>query len=47
MILLTETVFAPALAYLVFAELPPMASFIGGAVIQATVLGYVVVTARK
>jgi len=44
---MTSAAFAPLLAFLVFAEVPPVASFIGGAVILGTILSYVVATSRR
>lgn len=44
---MATAVFAPLLAFLVFAELPPLASFVGGAVILGTILTYALATARR
>ncbi|WP_421704540.1 DMT family transporter [Aliiroseovarius sp.] len=44
---MTSAAFAPLLAFLVFSEVPPVASFVGGAVILGTILSYVVVTSRR
>jgi drug/metabolite transporter (DMT)-like permease len=46
-ILTLEAVFAPLLAFGIFGEVPPMASFAGGAVILVTILAYVLAAARK
>lgn len=47
MVLMMEAVFAPILAFGFFAEIPPAASFAGGAIILVTVLIYALVMARQ
>ncbi|MCG7521021.1 DMT family transporter [Ruegeria sp. Ofav3-42] len=47
MILMTEVVFAPLFAFGFFGEIPPVASFIGGAIILVTVLIYAGLSAKR
>ncbi len=47
MILMIEVVFAPLLAFAAFGEIPPVASFAGGAVILIAIVTYAVTTFQK
>lgn len=47
MVLMMEAVFAPLFAFGFFGEIPPLASFIGGAIILVTIFVYAVVSTEQ